>query len=401
LSSRTWAAPLAGVAMGALPWMLALAPVAYNEGGLLLYGTLALTWVMTAHFGDPRRPAHFSRAGWVIAGAMAGLACGVKLTAVPMLTGAIILAWAVVALISRIRRAPQAGRLNVSGVVIFLVVAIVISSPWFVRNLVWTHNPVFPEGMETFGKAHFTDVQVQRWREAHSPRFDQKPLPKHLAAAWDQMGTDWRYGWAFLPLVVAAGVIVHDRRTLFLGVAVASQLLVWLAFTHLQGRFFVLAIPAGAILIGLAQQKLWPAIAACVILVVAGVNLKYHTDRFDPFHKNAPVLLGQSNLQIIAESRLKLEPGALPKEQKAILAGDAQAFWYSEIPSSLLRYRTVFDVPPSPNPSDWLTAWTQGEHGLVIVFPGELFRFKKTYHDVPTPPESELLARPEPYLMSK
>src|SRR5689334_20274449 len=67
-----WRATLAAVAVAAVPWTAMLGAVAYNEGGVLLWGTLAVGLVVL-------------RKSWVLAGVMAGFACGAKLTAVPML----------------------------------------------------------------------------------------------------------------------------------------------------------------------------------------------------------------------------------------------------------------------------------------------------------------------------
>jgi hypothetical protein len=345
--------------------------------------------------------------GWALAGALAGLACGVKLTAVVMVVGGVVVGWAGLAVARFVKRAPQAERLNVSGIGVFVLSAVVVSSPWLIRNVTWTGNPVFPEGMEVLGKAHFSDVQVERWRRAHSPREDQRPVLKRLLAAWKVIAADWRYGFAFLPLAVAAGLLVRDRRALFLGLLVLFQLIVWLAFTHLQGRFFILAIPPGAILIGLGREKLWPALAALFIVGVALVNLRWHDGlwrhdgRFDLVRK-VPAILGQERLQTIAERRLGLDEGTqLPTEQPLILVGDAQAFFYSEVPAGRLRYRTVFDVPPPSKEGDWLGAWAGDEKGLVLVFPGELARFKRTYYAVPAPSDAELEAKPGPYGISR
>jgi hypothetical protein len=295
-----------------------------------------------------------------------------------------------------VKRAPQAERLNVSGVGVFVLGAGIVFAPWLIRNLVWTGNPVFPEGMELLGKGHFSDVQVERWRRAHSPREDQRAAGQRLLAAWQRIGADWRFGFVFIPLAVAAGVIVRDRRALFLVLLVLFQFAVWIAFTHLQGRFFVLAIPAGAILIGLGRERVWPALAAVFIIGVALVNLRWHVDRFELIRKNA-AFLGQERLQTFAEVQLGLEGSQLPKGEKLILVGDAQALWYSEAPTERLRYRTVFDVPPPAREGDWLGAWAGDERGLVLVFPGKLARFKKTYYAVPAPSDTELAARPRPY----
>ena len=68
----------AALAVGTVPWVIQLAPVAYDEGGFLLFGTLAIAWVCRAIWDDLHRTRRL-----VIAGVFAGFACGAKLTAVP------------------------------------------------------------------------------------------------------------------------------------------------------------------------------------------------------------------------------------------------------------------------------------------------------------------------------
>src|SRR5256714_7551625 len=73
------AAIVACAIAGATPWFSLLAPVAYNEGGLLLFGTLAIGLAL-------RGLRESSATRWMIlAGVMAGFACGSKLTAGPMI----------------------------------------------------------------------------------------------------------------------------------------------------------------------------------------------------------------------------------------------------------------------------------------------------------------------------
>ena len=72
------------LAMLSTPWLAQLGAIAYDEGGFLLCGTLAIGFAVRALVEPERRRARF-----VLAGILAGLACGSKLTAVPELLVAI------------------------------------------------------------------------------------------------------------------------------------------------------------------------------------------------------------------------------------------------------------------------------------------------------------------------
>jgi hypothetical protein len=391
LSDKPWAGPLAGVAMGVVPWITSLAPIAYNEGGLMLFGGLAVGWVLLAK--DWR--------AWLIAGVLAGFACGVKLTAGPMVAGAVVVAWLIVWSVRAVLRAPQAEPLKcLPGLGVFIVACVIVFSPWMVRNLVWVKNPVFPEAMEVLGKGHFSDVQVERWRLAHSPRAGETKVGERLKIAWQRIVTDWRYGFVFLPLVLAAMVMRRDWRMAFVALVILVQLIVWIGFTHLQGRFFILVIPPGAMLIGMVRAKAWPWLAGGGILVVAVAGFVVLIGRYQllrgPAEKGG---LGVENLTWMIPVPTEIDIEKLPTDRPIILAGDAQAFLYSGIPMKRLHYQTVFDVPGDDG-ADWLSKWTHGEHGTVLVFPGELLRLKKSYYSVPAPSITELEGR-APYLTNK
>ncbi len=392
LSDKPWAAALAGVEMGVVPWITSLAPIAYNEGGLMLFGALAVGWALTAR--DWR--------GWLIAGVLAGFACGVKLTAGPFIVGAVVGAWGLVWIFHLVRRAPRAVQLKgFSGVAIFVVASIFTFAPWAVRNYVWVGNPVFPEGTEVLGKGQFSDVQVERWRLAHSPKPDETKTTKRLAIGWQRIAADWRYGFVFLPLIVGAIMLRRDWRSGFIGLVILLQLIVWLGFTHLQGRFFILAIPLGAVLIGMVRFPPWRWIASGGVLVVAIIGLVVLNGRYrfllsEPAAKGA---LGVENLTWMIPLPAEIDVEKLPADRPIILVGDAQAFFYSGIPMTRLQYQTVFDVAGNDS-KDWLSKWTHGARGTVLVFPGELLRLKKSYHLVPAPSITELEGR-APYLLDK
>ena len=79
---------------------------------------------------------------------------------------------------------------------------------------------------------------------------------------------------------------------------------------------------------------------------------------------------------------------AVVEDKPLVLVGDAKAFWF-DIPMSRLHYRTVFDVDTSNN-QPTIPAWIDGAANLpdanVILDPGELERFSKTYLGIPLPP---------------
>jgi hypothetical protein len=384
LSNHRAAAVLAGLAAASVPWLTLLAPMAYNEGGLLLYGTLAIGWALLAIDASP----HAALVRFALAGAMAGFACGVKLTAVPMLLLAVPVALAI-SHPKCIRYAP-----------IYVAVGALLFSPWLVRNVVWTGNPVFPQGTSVFGRAHFSDVQVERWKRAHSPTPTQSAPAARLAAAATEVFANWRFG--YVPLVVglvAAGVGYRDRRARALAALLLLYLLFWLGFTHLQGRFFVLAIPVVALLIAVADWwRLFVPVAVVVAVSVLGSWFLVHRQFAARMYGLRPwvQVLGVEDLSQLHPSELEF----IPPDATLVLVGDARAFWYQR-PMKAMRYRTVFDVDTTES-TDVIETWrgkgSDRSREWLLIDPEELRRFSKTYWAVPAPPEN-LNDRKQPLLI--
>ncbi len=370
----------AALAVATVPWLTQLAPVAYDEGGFLLFGTLAIAWVCRAVSDDAGR-----NRGLVIGGAFAGFACGAKLTAVPQVLVAMTILCGI--FLIGVRREPFWRSARAAS--IFLAVGLLVFSPWLIRNERWAGNPVFPQATTLLGPGNFTPVQIERWQRAHSARPDQRNLSARLHAGASEILGSRQYGYVLIPLGVIAAAIAWRRRltVVFAGMFLATALF-WLFATHLEGRFFVLALPVCAWLIAQVDR---PALAALVLLIVlgaasmSGVRLHHdistllHGGRESPLVQPTVGLLGVQDISGLEANYLDgLSPG-----QSVVLIGDAKAFFYT-IPMSQLHYRTVFDV--RTNEGDLIEDWNGGPipHGArVIVDPGELKRFHDTYWKIP------------------
>ncbi len=348
---------LATILAAACPWIALLSPVAYNEGGLLLYGTVALGWAILG-----RKTSDF-----VVAGAMAGFACGVKLTGVPML----LLAVPVAMVLSR-------GALKHAAVV--FVVGTIVFSPWLIRNFVWARNPVFPEAMPLLGRAHFSVDQMERWQRAHSTTEDQKSPAARATAFWDQVLRDWKFGYVLIPISVVALALSRKRpEARLLGIVLLLLLVFWLFFTHLEGRFFVLAIPIGAMLVALAnwpRQIVLPIVAAAAVTGIVMVQTRLF-DRSQVFQ-----LVGIEDLAVIQP----VNTSSVPSNANLALVGDATAFMYSQ---ARLQYRTVFDIDAGDSKDGyqaWMKYFDQRHLDSRVVNYSELRRLSRTYWKIPPPP---------------
>ena len=371
---------LAACAAAAVPWITMLGTVAYVESMLMLFATLALAWTIRAMDAEKGR--------WrmmLLAGILAGFACGVKYTAVPVV---LMLLPGVYFIVVMVRQRGAIAPTLAACATSFLA-GLLVFSPWLARNTAWTGNPVFPLEMKLLGQGHFDDDQVDRFDRAHRVRDVDSSVPARLNLAWRGL-IDWQYAWFFMPLAVAALVLLARRPAgQFLLLAFALQLVFWIFFTHLMPRFAVLLVPLGAVAMGLAfGGRLFPAgVAGVLVTAFAGFSSLHGV--FAP-HLSGPTafLIRWTDMEALTPDLQQLRSA----DSKLALIGDAQPFFH-RFPAGHIAYRTVFDIrfPTGKRSVDaWLgrdVAELRKEY-ILYVHPAELRRLSSTYHGV-TPLESD------------
>jgi hypothetical protein len=379
------ASVVAMLAMAGAPLVWQLGAIAYDEGGFLLFGTLAIGWAMVAA-RDPQK----SIGRMALAGVMAGLACGAKLTAVPEVLVAVAVVSGIVLLARRASVGGAAAR-----VAIFGVCALACFAPWLIRTWLWAGNPVFPE-LPQLGHGYFSEVQVERWRHAHAARPDQRSITARLEAGWTQVLGNWQFGFLVIPLaVIGGGIGWREPNVWFLGTMLFLLAVFWLGFTHLQGRFFVLAIPICALLVAtMPPRALLGAVSVQVVMAIIVLNTQFLGGQRPEFIHG---LLGTDDLSLMIPPAASSVPG----DATLTLVGDARAFVYQR-PMVRLKYRTVFGADTSSG--DVIAAWAgppaAGHEQWLLIDPVELERFARTYPPFPPLP-AEVLAQHEPYMVRR
>jgi hypothetical protein len=277
---------------------------------------------------------------------------------------------------------------------ILAVVALAIFSPWAIRNVVWSRNPVFPEANSVFKSDRFTPVQDKRWKQAHAPTAAQRSFPMRLRAAKDQILFDWRFGYVLLPLAIVATILTRGRpETWLLGTLLLVMTLFWLGFTHLQGRFFVLAIPVAALLIAQLERRAFVFVSAALVVIQAlvAIGMTAGHERLTLLRDNAAFRIDLGRPQVL---------DTVPEDAPLDLVGEAKAFLYP-VPMSRLRYRTVFDVNARPN-QPIVEAWLGSpprEDAYILIDPIELRRLSGTYFAIPNLPPDAPGASGDPFVI--
>ncbi len=270
--SRKSEAHIAGIAVATCPFVLYVGALAYVENGLLLYTALALAAIFEAgRVGQPR-PGRWS----ALAGVMAGFVFGCKYIAAVQVV--IPLGLAVAWVVRRKREQLM------KSVVAYGLGAAVTMSPWLIRNVLNTGNPVFPLARSVFPEKAgvWNDDGAARWTEGHLPGPKHRSAGGRLERLWDQVFWNPLYGPIML-VGAAAAVIVLMRIRRFETLVPCVILFVctlgtWIGFTHLVDRFaMVVLVPAAILVAVVCGSVAYPlarfGIASIIIVVNAGLIL--------------------------------------------------------------------------------------------------------------------------------
>lgn len=380
---------LAFLLTASLPWVVMLSCVAYVESLLMLFVALSVAWALRAVRSDSTAATRSLALG----GIFAGLAAGTKIIAVPMLIVALPMALVLSALVTRAAESIRMKRLLV-GCGVFLLTATLVVSPWLVRNLLWTGNPIFPVAMSTLGHGSFSPEQVERFRVAHTAPKSSSGVLGRLASFGSEVLKSPQYVLILWPLAIAAAVQRRRRIEtwvcIFLLLGMAG---VWMVATHLIGRFFVIAIPIAGILIAGMDWRRAGAVGVAIVAIFGGLSFwNLHVRFADAATSGRRGAFGLLDFRpLLAE---ELIPIIDRSSGAVVLAGDSRAFIYP-IPMSRLRYRVVFDLNFSgidvTSARQLLGAWAGASldslppGSVIYVDPIEWKRLSDSYHIPPIP----------------
>lgn len=356
------AGAVAGGLVIATPWSVVTGSMAYNE-----MAVIALIF-SAVHVASMARTRPWRRG--LVAGALVGVACGCKPTA--LLLGAPIVGLVL------LRSMPI--RLLLPALVAAAVGGTLMLAPWLIRNAAAGGNPVFPMLTSVFGPAHWSAEQVARYGSAHSfdggfldaLRLLVLPDAGDPAAAADRpihrgiMHPQWAFAG---PLAIAAAAIgllaAKTRRTSAILVAgLAVQIVVWAVATHVQSRFLIPVLVPIALLLAAASSATlgWTcsrsgarrAVLLCqaaVVLATSAMTVGLFAGEYrGPFGPNHLINIGSShftNYRMHNEDPALAPPdpylrAMLPDDAVLLILGDATALYKPEG----VQYATTYDESP-------------------------------------------------------
>jgi len=241
--------------------LLATTPLLIYLGFLAMVELAEVFYLLLAVFWLRRWLADCSLPSALCVGMAVGAACAVKYLSVGFVAGPVLLAMVLVGL-KRLRA--------IWHVVPVGLVALLLFSPWLLRNAISSHNPIFPLGTTLFGRGHWSAECQQRWIHGHAPGqhppvpeppgYEPEPAQTRLQRFVDNFLKNPYFGHIMM-VVAALGICAWVARRgptdLFGGALIAIlavQLFVWIAFTHEMPWRFV--VPAAVPMVLLAAGAL-------------------------------------------------------------------------------------------------------------------------------------------------
>lgn len=378
---------IAAIVAGSAGWLVYLSGVAYVENGLLAMEALSLASVLRAGQSEDKR------VRWVLLGGVfAGLACGFKYTGGPLIALPVMLTLPVLV------RSTFGKRLAMCGV--FAVGASISFSPWLMKNVAMTGNPVFPLLGEVFTSypEGWGAEEAAHFAESHAPAPEERTVTARLGLLWEHVPGDkyQRFGAIAFVMALVGLLCGRSRIEAALAMVFIVEVVVWLFGTHMYARFAVpmlipLALLAGAGAVG-TRDRLSPALA---VLVCAGAMLNaVVTARLYAAH----VYRGGERLNVEGATaaftdgwvdgfeHLRAINHLLPADARVLLVGDARPFYVQRETG----YCVVFNADPfattldeSPRIEDVIT-WLRGRgYTHVFVNWSEIARLRRSRYGFP------------------
>ena len=323
----------------------------------------------------------------VVAGLFAGLACGCKYTALPM----IALPLGLGVLLVPESKMPR----RLVNVLVFAVAVLAAFSPWLIKNQMMTGNPVFPlaNGVFDASPPGWGEEESARWDRGHRALPTERAVVAKLGALWRHVPND-RYQ-RFGPVILGLGFIglwgrPRQRTDLILAVILIVQLMVWLFATHLYARFAVVLLIPLALLAGRAPPgtgDLNRLRLVVVVIILGGVWNFAYAARLHRAESpgGAPAALIYEG-EPAGEAYYRVVNRELPPEARVLLVGDARAFYFQrEVDYCVVFNRNPFAeavrVAQSEGTTvDWLRR--SGYTHVLVNWP-EVNRLRRSYGFAP------------------
>lgn len=321
------AAPLAAIALAGMPIVLWEATTAYVDLSTALYTVVAVHFLLNYLDTSEHR--------WVIGcGIAAGLAASTKMTGLAVVP--LLIVWLLAD-----RLASEKRRVEWKPALALGAVALAVCSPWYIKSLIYTGNPVYPFFYSVFGGRNWTAAMARNYSVQQAQFGLGHDVASLVTVPFDLTFVSQAFydtpglyvGPLFLAAVPLFFLARYSRRTAGLAGFVLAQTVIWFVLTqqsrYLMPVFALLAVYVAAAAheerLRLARAALW---ATCVVTALFGIWTLYPAAA-----GAAPVVFGQESRSDYLSRTLDIYPAEqwmnenLPKGATVALYGDTRGFY--------------------------------------------------------------------------
>lgn len=322
------AAPLAALAIAGMPIVMWEATTAYVDLATALYTVVAIYLLLD----NLDKPELRSIIGCGIA---VGFAASTKMTGLALIP--MLLAWLLIDRWAAVRRVEWKPALAFAGG------ALLVCSPWYLKTMIYTGNPVYPFFYSIFGGKDWSSELAQNYTLLQAHFGVGHGLASFVMLPWDlTLHSDSFYdrpGLFIGPILLVAVPLLFAvrpkmRKLTGLILFFLAQLVVWFALTQ-QSRYL---IPAFAILaviiaaIAYSDERFRVTRVALYVTFAATALLGLYIASFS-VRDTAPVVFGRETQDHYLSRTLPIYPAEkwinehTPLNSKIALFGDTRGFY--------------------------------------------------------------------------
>jgi len=280
-------------------------------------------------------------------------------------------------------------------IALFLLITLIVASPWLIKNIFYTHNPVYPFFYnffnKFFGHPFGETLNLERFMRHHQP---QNTEIGHILSLLWEISMDKKIGPVFilfLPLLILVRS-VQSTIKLFL-IYGGMYLLLWAFFTHQDTRFLIPCLPALSIASAYAVEsyrgKQLTLFIHLVILFVFLFNLawlpltiaRYELLQVATGVENRDEFLIDSDFY--QYSAFHYMNNELPEDARILFIGENQTYYCNRevISNSPLDTNIIVEiVNESSSEEDILAKLTSSGITHILLNMSEAKRVARDYH---------------------
>lgn len=359
----------AALAFALMPVALWEAGVAYIDLATAAFTVLSCLALVEAMDGEAHR-----RHLLFLAGLLAGMAAGTKTFSLVWI--ALAACWLGGWLWKKSR--------SVKELALFLVSALAVCAPWYLKSLVLTGNPVYPFLFSVFGGRGWDEAGAQMYRQAFTGFGAGRSPADLLLLPWNLLAQGHRFidgdflfgsaGPALAALLPAASLRLRGRGAA-LSVVVLLHTLVWFGLSQ-QTRYLlpVLALASVVVCAAVAREDPLARAARLAVLIAGGMSVYLAAALATPVF---PLLTRQTTADSYIQRHVNSHwvVSYLPPDARVLLYGETRGFYLrQEYLWADVGLSTVIPYSSFRGPEDMLR-WMK-DHGWTVALINRRFAAK-------------------------